>query len=346
MASEMVKTRILIISDTHCASLDGAPGSAFKRPLPSADQLIHCGDLTYTGKSDEYHKSLDMLKEIDAPVKLVIAGNHDRTLDRDYLLGHLKQYGPVPARAEELWSDMRSLWTAENGRARQDGLTFLDEGIYTINLPNGASVKVYASPYTPEFYDWGFPYKRFEDRYNPSGASLSDAKNIASNPIPSFSESESAVDIMVTHGPPYGRLDATNNGDLAGCEHLLRAVMRCRPLLHCFGHIHEGHGAERVRWAEKADRVAAESISTTSWKDGGWKQGVKDVKPETQGWGFDDEAEGNAAVVAASQDSGKPLERGEETVSKLDPYLTALCADCNRRAAPSERFNHEREIST
>lgn len=314
MAQQTVKTRILIISDTHCASLDRAPGCGFKRPLSSADLLIHCGDLTYTGKPDEYHRSLGMLKEIDAPVKLVIAGNHDRTLDRDYLLGHLKQYGPAPEKANDLYEDMRSLWTADGGRAKSEGVTFLDEGTHMIDLPNGASIKVYASPYTPEFLDWAFPYERYEDRYNPADSSLSDAKNIAVNPIPSYDGTENPVDIMVTHGPPYGRLDATNSGDLAGCPHLLRALMRAKPLLHCFGHIHEGRGAERVRWA--GGDVASTSSSISAWKEKKWEEGVESVNAETQEYGFDSEQHDNATVVSLSPRGGKPLRRGEETVRR------------------------------
>jgi hypothetical protein len=72
MSSPTIKTRILIISDTHNAPLSskehGEPTLPFKSPLPSADLLIHCGDLTMTGELHEYHKTLDMLAEIDAPV--------------------------------------------------------------------------------------------------------------------------------------------------------------------------------------------------------------------------------------------------------------------------------------
>lgn len=72
MAPSAVKTRVLIISDTHNAPLhprdDDIPTAPFKAPLPSADLLIHCGDLTMTGQLDEYHKTLDMLALIDAPV--------------------------------------------------------------------------------------------------------------------------------------------------------------------------------------------------------------------------------------------------------------------------------------
>lgn len=55
---------------------------------------------------------------------------------------------------------------------------------------------------------------------------------------------------MMTHGPPMGILDAVQSGEHVGCEHLLRAARRCRPRMHCFGHIHEGWGAEKIQWAE------------------------------------------------------------------------------------------------
>jgi hypothetical protein len=58
---------------------------------------------------------------------------------------------------------------------------------------------------------------------------------------------------MMTHGPPMGLLDATHTGEHVGCEHLLRAVRRCKPRLHCFGHIHEGWGAQRMTWKEGED---------------------------------------------------------------------------------------------
>lgn len=56
---------------------------------------------------------------------------------------------------------------------------------------------------------------------------------------------------MITHGPPLGVLDKTSRGEMVGCEHLLRAARRCRPQLHCFGHIHEGWGAEKVVWNDE-----------------------------------------------------------------------------------------------
>nr|POE56183.1 metallophosphoesterase domain-containing protein 1 [Quercus suber] len=165
MALHTVKTRILIISDTHCAGLTPTPEGKLKpdrpfcHPLPSADLLIHCGDLTHTGALKEYEQTLDMLGRITAPTKLVIAGNHDLSLDRKFVFDHLKLNHLTTEQAELKVKQARDLWTASDGRARMEGITFLDEGHHHIQLHNGAKINVYASPYTPEFYDWGFPYK-------------------------------------------------------------------------------------------------------------------------------------------------------------------------------------------
>ena len=49
------------------------------------------------------------------------------------------------------------------------------------------------------------------------------------------------VDVLVTHGPPYGILDEANGHkhNHKGSKALRRAVERQKPSLHLFGHIHE-----------------------------------------------------------------------------------------------------------
>ena len=55
------------------------------------------------------------------------------------------------------------------------------------------------------------------------------------------------TDILITHGPPFGILDTTNNGEKSGCEDLLDIVQnRVRPQLHVFGHIHEAYGQQKI----------------------------------------------------------------------------------------------------
>ncbi len=51
------------------------------------------------------------------------------------------------------------------------------------------------------------------------------------------------TDILISHGPPHGILDsAPESGFHSGCTELFDAVMRLRPKLHIFGHIHGAYG--------------------------------------------------------------------------------------------------------
>ena len=96
---------------------------------------------------------------------------------------------------------------------------YLQDSMATI-----AGLKIYGSPWQPWFYDWAFNL--------PHGAALREKWDL----IPE------GLDILITHGPPYGILDLTVNGDNAGCPELLDVVQQRKPRLHLFGHIHEGYG--------------------------------------------------------------------------------------------------------
>lgn len=83
--------------------------------------------------------------------------------------------------------------------------------------------------------------------------------------MPDWQESR-GVDVVMTHGPPMGVLDVVRSGEHVGCEHLIRAMRRCKPQLHCFGHIHEGWGAQRVEWTDSAEldvKTPADHIQKT-----------------------------------------------------------------------------------
>ncbi|KAF9633827.1 hypothetical protein BFW01_g4721 [Lasiodiplodia theobromae] len=323
-SAETVKTRILIISDTHTAPLVDPSGNdepalevAFRAPLPAADVLLHCGDLTMMGYLDEYEAALDMLGSIDAPLKLVIAGNHDLSLDEEFYLGqsrgrpptmpfpngqrmHLKKYDPdMPRKAKEMW-------TGEKAKAK--GVTYLEEGVHEFVLQNGAKMTVYASPWQPEFWQWAFNYDHDNDRWNPPHLSAPDAVNVAVNPLPDHFP-PGAVDVVMTHGPAKNRLDMTRSKLAVGCPHLLRAVERARPRLHAWGHIHEAWGVERIEWPDREDAATA----------AGEKKPMKSidelVKKATE-YEFDEDAmiKDHAAFVDVSNSGGDPLRVGEETV--------------------------------
>ena len=113
---------------------------------------------------------------------------------------------------------------AENLQALEGrGFTYLmNSGILIENR-----IKIWGSPLTPEFLDWAFmgtpaqlkaAWKKIPDR----------------------------LDLLITHGPPFGILDRTTEGVHAGCRELLKAVQIKKPKFHVFGHIHEGYGIEKT----------------------------------------------------------------------------------------------------
>ena len=96
-------------------------------------------------------------------------------------------------------------------------------------LDSGTSVRgiqVWGSPWQPEFYSWGFNLVR--------GQACREKWQL----IPE------QTDVLMTHGPPLGHGDLCLPGrNRAGCLDLLAELQqRVKPLIHCFGHIHEGYG--------------------------------------------------------------------------------------------------------
>jgi hypothetical protein len=56
------------------------------------------------------------------------------------------------------------------------------------------------------------------------------------------------TDVVITHGPPFGALDKPDIlASRLGCQDLIKAILRVRPKLHVFGHIHGGYGHEVCR---------------------------------------------------------------------------------------------------
>jgi predicted MPP superfamily phosphohydrolase len=139
-----ISTRFLVISDTHSATPEEKPlGSQNVSPLPmpKADVLLHCGDLTMIGKLHEYEKTMDLLESIDADLKLVIAGNHDISLDEIYYRRKGQfMHSQTGGYSEDLPAKAKVLWLGE--RAKSAGVTYLDEGTHSFTLKNGARLRV------------------------------------------------------------------------------------------------------------------------------------------------------------------------------------------------------------
>ncbi|KAL2120452.1 hypothetical protein VTJ04DRAFT_4479 [Mycothermus thermophilus] len=178
--------------------------------LPEGDILIHAGDLTQSGTLRELQVQLDWLSSQPHPIKIVVAGNHDLLLDPDC-------DGQRPGRtAEDAVADRESL--------RWGDIIYLENSSTTVTCGNGRQLRVYGSPWSPSHGNWAFQYPRIRDVWRGT--------------VPYD------VDILVTHGPPKAHLDLQG----IGCQHLLRELWRVRPRLHVFGHVHEGHGTEWLRF--------------------------------------------------------------------------------------------------
>ncbi|KAJ5254911.1 hypothetical protein N7497_007613 [Penicillium chrysogenum] len=207
-----IKTRFLICSDTH--GLDSLPGF-----IPSAKQhadvAIHCGDLTTQSQLHEYKASIRLLQAIDAPLKLVIAGNHDFTMD-------IPMFHKKVADAKSLERELVEQAYGYDGEARRlfegTGITFLDEG------------SIHA-------FTWRLGFQYHPDKGHDFMIDNGSGTN--------------TVDVVMTHGPPKGIMDYTHSGERAGSPDLFRALARARPQMHCFGHIHEGWGAKLVTWRDR-----------------------------------------------------------------------------------------------
>ena len=108
-----------------------------------------------------------------------------------------------------------------------DNLHFLESSSVTIE-----GYKFYGSPHTPYFFGWAFNLNR--------------GKVIANE----WAKIPDDVNVLITHGPPYGILDLVedntyNKGkDLhQGCEELTKRISYLRELeLHLFGHLHTDGG--------------------------------------------------------------------------------------------------------
>lgn len=104
-------------------------------------------------------------------------------------------------------------------RLKEAGWTYLLDEEVTVE-----GFRIYGSPWTPTFYNWAFMRDRGE-------------------PIARIWQGIPAgLDFLVTHGPPIGMLDCTEEGVHAGCEELRKKVLEVVPRFHVFGHIHEGSG--------------------------------------------------------------------------------------------------------
>ncbi len=129
------------------------------------DMVIHSGDCSNPrdpyNNEPEVRQFLDWYKSLPIEHKIYVAGNHDTSIEK------------------------RLVQPIEFAEA---GILYLEDDYVMVE-----GLKIFGSPYTPNFGNWAFMKDRVKlDRYWPQA-------------MPDY------ADIVVTHGPPKGILDKSYN---------------------------------------------------------------------------------------------------------------------------------------
>lgn len=160
------------------------------------DMVIFSGDCSNPrdpyNNEPEVRRFIDWFSALPIKHKIFVAGNHDSSIEK-------------------------GLVTKQD--FNENGIIYLENEHVIVE-----GIKIFGSPYTPEFGQWSFMKARPKlDR-------------IWDKAIPDDS------DIVIVHGPPKGILDKSydRNGNMEACgdKSLLNKIIKVKPKLMLFGHIH------------------------------------------------------------------------------------------------------------
>jgi predicted phosphodiesterase len=191
--------KIVLISDTH--------EQHEKVDLPDGDVLIHAGDSTYNGSIDAFVSFTEWMKKQPFTHKILIAGNHERSLDLQKGFG--KPSEDQVSRREFILNLFKNA-----------GITYLEDSEVEID-----GIKFYGSAWTPRFGNWSFML--------PRGNQMAEK----------WVQIPNDVNVLITHGPPKYILDIAPSEPNAGCGDLAERIKELTDLkLSVFGHLHDRGG--------------------------------------------------------------------------------------------------------
>jgi hypothetical protein len=200
------KTMLRIV---HASDFHNRQGQA---TLPDGDILVVSGDLTNFGTETELEDFFTWIDRTYYIYKIVIPGNHDISLDKAKTDGETPKWVSNIIKNFTRHSDLHYYLCHES-----------------CNL---WGLKIFGSPYVPKVRDmqptrWGFSLDR-RDMIN------------------YWVDIPKDTDILITHGPPFGKQDWCEGpifpAGPMGDEALRYMVKFIKPKLHMFGHIHEANG--------------------------------------------------------------------------------------------------------
>jgi hypothetical protein len=176
----------------------------------------------------DIHGSLPEVPECDL---LLIAGDvcpvdasHEPAAQRAWMAGPFAEWLSAAPAYHKVWIAGNHDFGCEGGWRPEGELanaaTYLcDEEVRLDGL------RIYGTPWVPELPGWAF--------VRPEGE-----LDAAFEPLPA------GLDILLSHGPPFGFGDHCHDGRRVGSSSLLRAIRERQPRLAVCGHVHEDYG----RW--------------------------------------------------------------------------------------------------
>jgi len=119
-------------------------------------------------------------------------------------------------------------------------------------------IKIFGEPHQPEFCQWAFNVQR---------GRMKDY----------WSRVPEDVQLLISHGPPYGILDMSKEGVLCGCKELLERLPELKQLrVAVAGHIHEARGV--------FEGVDGQKIINASLLNRSYEMVNKPYVVDTDGW--------------------------------------------------------------
>ena len=190
--------KLVLISDTH--------NKHKQLILPAGDVLVHAGDFSSVGRHHEVEAFLKWFASRDFKYKVLIAGNHDVSFERD-LNFKMEMLGKYCFSGS-------SVFYLEDTGIEIEGFKF------------------YGSPWTPEFYNWAFNLSRKGNAAKKKWSAIpGDTDVLITHGPPEF-----ILDMC-----QHDHVHYPKNG---GCGELRKKIEELEIPLVVFGHIHEGYGMD------------------------------------------------------------------------------------------------------
>lgn len=178
----------------------------FYPELPGGDLLIVAGDLTSLHTEAEHFEFNEWLENQEYKKIILVAGNHDTWIEKNECAG----FADYDGQKVEYLCD--------------SGTEF--EGL-----------KIWGSPYTASFKGIHSKCMAFTIHIGCDTDYWLDEH---------WQQIPEDIDILITHGPPFGILDETLRGECVGSKSLLIKSLEVAPRLHAYGHIHEQGGKQFI----------------------------------------------------------------------------------------------------